>query len=46
VSASSLRAAVAAASRLAPRARELRTEVRAHGGVTACADAVERLVRG
>lgn len=38
------RAAVDAAVALAPRARALREEVRAAGGVVACADAVERLV--
>jgi UDP:flavonoid glycosyltransferase YjiC (YdhE family) len=43
VTADSLRAAVAEAASRAPRARELRDEVRRAGGIGASADAVERL---
>ena len=44
VTVGSLRDAVARAVELAPRARELRDEVRRSGGIAATADTVERLV--
>ncbi len=46
VTADTLRGAVAEAAARASRARELRERVRSEGGVTASADAVERLASG
>jgi MGT family glycosyltransferase len=46
VTADTLRGAIADAATRAPRARQLRDEVRRTGGVAAAADAVERLAAG